>query len=271
MINQIKDKWAETLYLIFLSLLIASVPCRATADDTACRNVKPSHTYYLPDGPSGKRSLLVVYEPDGQNYPIFIYLKTNSKCRNVLSTWGRGIKFQENKKSGYPDVEVYWHHGASKNPPVAHYVWVGNKYVDAERSKSEALNKQALKLFNQGKIHEAISLWEQAVELGIIPGLGYTSNSEALNNIGFAYYKLALKSHSEEDFKLARTYLEQTLEVDPTRWVAYLNLGDLYVALDWPEEAIENYQELLELNPKYKNADKIKERIKGLSHKITTK
>jgi len=107
--------------------------------------------------------------------------------------------------------------------------------------------------------------------LAIIPGLGYTSNAEALNNLGFAYYKLATKSKSDEHFELARTYLEQSIEVDPRRWVAYLNLGDLYADRDWPEGAVENYSELLKINPNYKNAAKIKAKIKDLRGKIKAK
>jgi tetratricopeptide (TPR) repeat protein len=271
MINKMKDIWARTLFSIFASLVIASIPWRALADDTTCSDVNPAEIYDLPSDPSQKRSLLVVYEHGAQNNPIFIYLKTKSKCRVVLSTWGRRIEFQENKDSPYPDVQVYWHHSADENPPVNHYIWAGNKYVDAEQSKSETLNKEALKLFNQGKIHKAIELWKQAVKLAIIPGLGYTSNAEALNNLGFAYYKLATKSNSDEHFELARTYLEQSIEVDPRRWVAYLNLGDLCAVRDWPEEAIENYEKLLELNPNYKNADKIKEKIRDLRGKIKAK
>jgi hypothetical protein len=55
--------------------------------------------------------------------------------------------------------------------------------------------------------------------LAIIPGLGLTSNSEALNNLGYAYYKLAEKTKSKEHLELALTYLEQTTEVSPERWI----------------------------------------------------
>jgi len=158
MINKMKDIWVRTLFSIFISLLIASVPWRALADDATCSNLNPAQTYNLSSDPSEKRFLLVVYEHGTQNNPIFIYLKTKDKCRVVLSTWGSGIEFQEKKDSPYPDVKVYWHHGAGENPPVNHYIWAGNKYLDAEQSKSEALNKEALKLFNQGKVHEAIEL-----------------------------------------------------------------------------------------------------------------
>lgn len=237
-----------------------------------CDNLNPAQVYELPKGSSGKQSLLVVYETKGsQNYPILIYLRKNKECRNVLYTEGRGIRFIEKKAQRFPDIEVYWHYGASENPIAGYYTWVGDKYVNVELTKSENLNRQALKLFTQGNIRDAIRLWEQAIKLSIIPGLGYTSNSEALNNLGFAYYKLALKTRSGEHFRLAQMYLDQAIEVDPKRWVAYLNLGDLFVELDRPESAVENYKKLLELNPNYKNAEQIKIIINKLSEKTNIK
>lgn len=259
---------------ILLSLLIVLMLCQIAIAivEENCDNLNPVQAYDLPVGPSGKQSLVVIYEVKGsQNYPILIYLQKNKECRNVLYTEGRGIRFIERKAQQFPDIEVYWHYGASDNRIAGYYTWNGVKYVNIELTKSEDLNKQALKLFNQGNIRDAIKLWEQAIKLAIIPGLGYTSNSDALNNLGFAYYKLGLKTRSEEHFHLAQMYLEQTTEVDPARWVAYLNLGDLFVELDWPERAVENYKKLLELNPDYKNAEKIKIKISKLSEKINVK
>jgi tetratricopeptide (TPR) repeat protein len=89
--------------------------------------------------------------------------------------------------------------------------------------------------------------------LAIIPGLGLTSNSEALNNLGYAYYKLAEKTKSKEHLELALTYLEQTTEV-----------------LDRPNEALHSYQELLKLNPNYKYASKIRKKIKSLKTIVDT-
>lgn len=260
------------MFLRFLLLSIIALPWRVLADAPYdCHDLKPSYTYDLPDLSSGKQSLLLVEDNEGsQNNPIFLYLKTGSKCKMVLSTWGRGMDFKKSKDGRYPDIVVYWHIGAGKNPPVAHYVWAGDGYVDAELSKSESLNKKALRHFERADIRGAIKLWEQAIALAIIPGLGYTSNTEALNNLGFAYYKLGLKSESDKYFKLARTYMEQSIEVDPRRWVAYLNLGDLFAEWDMPGEAIWHYNKLLDINPNYNRADKIREKIKSLTDKLTT-
>jgi tetratricopeptide (TPR) repeat protein len=243
------------------------------AENTNCNKLNPTYTYDLPDSPSGKESLLVVGDDDckASNCPIYIYLNTHGKCRFVLSSWGSGLNFIKSKISRYPDVIISWHYGGESGPPAGRYVWVGNGYVNAEAAQSDALNKEALRLFNQNNVEEAIKLWKKAIALSIIPGLGSTSNAEALNNLGFAYYKLAITSQSDEHFKLARTYIEQSIEVDPRRWVAYLNLGDLCVAWDWPEEAIKNYEKLLKTNPNYKNATEIRGKIKELNSKIKAK
>jgi tetratricopeptide (TPR) repeat protein len=247
------------------------VPFEVTAAVTNCSNINPIHTYELPEGSQGKQALFVVYESTGsQNCPILVYLRTNEGCLNVLYTEGSGIRFQKSKKKVFPDIEVYWHYSADDTPTLGSYTWDGNKYVDVETAKSQELYLQALKLFRKGDIRGAIEFWERSIKLAIIPGLGLTSNSEALNNLGYAYYKLAEKTKSKEHLELALTYLEQTTEVSPERWIAYLNLGDLYIVLDRPNEALHSYQELLKLNPNYKYASKIRKKIKSLKTIVDT-
>ena len=137
--------------------------------------------------------------------------------------------------------------------------------------KSKRLNKEALEYFKKGNIDKAIAIWEKAKGLAIIPGLGFTSNAEVLNNLGFAYHKLAKKTESDEHYNRSLYYLDATIQVDYKRWEAHLNLGDLYLEMNSPKDAVESYEKLLELNPTYKNADKIKAKIATLREQLKDK
>lgn len=230
-----------------------------------------SGSYEIIEGNTTKK-LLVSFGSGGQNSQITVYLKDDNERRVVLNSWGSGVHFKENHESVYPIIEVSWHHSASENP-VTTYKWNGHKYEDIEMIDSRKLNEQALQLFNKRMIHDAISLWERASELAIIPGLGHTGNAEVLNNLGFAYYELYklrknLETNSEDEyFNKAVYYLDATTEVDFYRWTAYLNLGDLYFDVGCYKSAVKNYEILLGLKPDYKYKDKIKKRIKSVKNK----
>ncbi len=134
-----------------------------------------------------------------------------------------------------------------------------------EKALSEALNEQALKVFKAGDIEEAIRIWRFATGFYYgDPRAGFTLNAEVSNNLGFAYYKLFRESGDYDHFRSAYYNFQHALEVEPRRWQAYLNMGDLELELKDYNGARYNYEKLLELNPSYKYADKIKDRIKWL-------
>jgi tetratricopeptide (TPR) repeat protein len=213
-------------------------------------------------------SLYVVHESNNSQNPfIHVYLQNSDGCRVVLSTQGSGVDFIKNSKNVFPDVDASWHMGADRSVNTF-YIWNGTRYVSREVQDSERLNKEALEYFNKGDLDRAIIIWEKAKDLAIIPGLGFTSNAEVLNNLGFAYYKLAKKTKNDAHYKRAEYYLDGTIQVDYKRWEAHLNLGDLYVEMNNPKNALQSYEKLLELNPTYKRADEIKAKITTLREKL---
>lgn len=121
-----------------------------------------------------------------------------------------------------------------------------------EMNQSKQLNEQALHLFKQGKLQEAISIWERASKLAIDQKVRLTSNAEVLNNLGFAYFKLGRDHYPE-----AIEYLKSALVIDANRWTIYLNLGDIYMAMVQQALAVDNYKKVLELKPDYKYADRL--------------
>lgn len=131
------------------------------------------------------------------------------------------------------------------------------------------LNDKALRAFERGEIQEALGLWEKAYGLALLPFIGLTANAEVINNLGFAYHKIARKTRSTAEYQKAVKYYKETIRVDKRRWQVYLNYADYYREVKNPRHAIENYELLLELNPNYKHADKIRNKITSLRQELT--
>jgi tetratricopeptide (TPR) repeat protein len=261
--------------IIFLAILILIYPLaqnvvaadQTFSDSNNCDAIKGSDAYHVDDD----NDLYAVHESNGSKNPfIYIYLKTPGGCRVLLSSQGSVVRFIKNSANKFPDVDALWHLGAEESAST-YYIWDGGKYVSRQASDTERLNKEALEYFEKGDIDRAIKVWEKAKDLAIIPGLGFTSNAEVLNNLGFAYHKLAKKTGSEKHYQLALYYLDAATQVDYTRWEAYLNLGDLYLDRNDREHALASYQKVLELNPKYRSADKIKLKLAELRDKTVKK
>ena len=265
----IKTTNCRLLILVFLCLAYMFAGQISIASDQAntCDEIKDANPFIV----DKQNNLYVVHESNNRQNPfIYVYLKNPDGCRVVLSTQGSSIDFINNSKNKFPDVEASWHMGADRSARTF-YVWNGNRYVSREAQDSERLNKEGLEYFKKGNIDRAIILWEKAKDLAIIPGLGFTSNAEVLNNLGFAYYTLAKTTKSDKHYKLALYYLDGAIQVDYNRWEAHLNLGDLYLDMDDPAYALQSYEKLLELNPNYKHAEKIKSKMATLREKLKDK
>lgn len=109
------------------------------------------------------------------------------------------------------------------------------------------------------------------------------ADAEVLNNLGFAYYVLGKQkndtryysySYGPTDNKMwllqptyyeqAEHYLQEALQIEPKRWSALLNMGDLEYDLNHFTWAIKRYEELLKVKPDYKFGDTIRQRITEL-------
>jgi tetratricopeptide (TPR) repeat protein len=241
--------------------LFADYPSLALDKIDKCDEIKDATPFIVDE----QNKLYITHESNNSQNPIlFVYLKNQGGCRLVLNTQGSSIDFIKNSRSKFPDIEASWHVGADKSVSFV-YIWNENSYISRDAQDSERLNKEALEHFRKNDLDGAIQIWEKAKKLSITPGLGLTSNAEVLNNLGFAYYKLAKKTESERYYKLARQNLDESTEVDPLRWQAYLNLGDLYAEQGDAEGAAQNYEKVLELNPNYKNAESIRNKIAALT------
>ena len=116
------------------------------------------------------------------------------------------------------------------------------------------LNQQGIKFMRAKDYANAEGKFMQA------SFLAGDKNPEYANNLGFAFYKL-------EKYDLAVYWLEKTIELDPKRSVAYLNLGDAYVKLNRSAEARDAYKKYLELAPDSKAAPDVKKKLDALPPK----
>lgn len=223
-----------------------------------CGDPIPEARYPLPDG---NKEVALFLSPS-----LEVLLKENGWCRPVLVTnnfvYNVNIEFRKTNESPYPDIVFTAKSGTGRLKSV--YAWDSGKYELKGLKESVTLNKKALTLFDKGKIREAIAIWEEAYGLAIRPQGDLTVNAEVINNLGFAYYKLAEKSHSEEYFLKAESFYKQALQVEPKRWIALLNLGEVYSALGKIDSAISSYEECLRLTPNSESTMKLRDRIDAL-------
>lgn len=120
-----------------------------------------------------------------------------------------------------------------------------------ETPNPAALNQEGLRLIRMRKYAEAEGKFMRA---SLLAG---DKNPEYANNLGFAYHKL-------EKYDFAVYWLKKTIELDPKRSVAYLNLGDAYAKLNRNADARDVYKKYLELAPDSKAAPDVKKKLDAL-------
>jgi predicted O-linked N-acetylglucosamine transferase (SPINDLY family) len=128
--------------------------------------------------------------------------------------------------SGVRALEVFFRSAVAHARPVS--------------GSSEAWNEQGIKLIEQGRLHEALASFREAVHLR-------PDNAEALNNLG-----AALKLQEQFDEAIAR--YRKALQLKPDFPEAYSNLGNVLRLLGRPGEAVESFQHALRLKPNYAEA-----------------
>ena len=81
--------------------------------------------------------------------------------------------------------------------------------------------------------------------------------AQAANNLGFVYYR-------QQRYAEAARWLENTLKIDPSRAVAYLNLGDAYLHGGDHARAKQAYNTYLELQPQGSGAGQARAQLQKL-------
>jgi hypothetical protein len=113
-----------------------------------------------------------------------------------------------------------------------------------------ARNKEGMQLMEQKDYEGAMAKFAEAA----------VKNSDDpifANNAGFAYYKMG-------KYEDSLYWYDKTIEIDPERAVAYLNLGDSLAKLKRNADARKAYAKYLELAPESKAAPDVKKKLEAL-------
>jgi TPR repeat len=175
----------------------------------------------------------------------------------VCAVYGTDIAFSDNEE-GPKDIRVSgWYGDRGRHvfkllnglyvPGSALTGGVGP--ATAQKSPDPAeLNEQGIKLMHAMNYAGAEVKFQQA---SLSSG---DKNPEYANNVGFALYK-------QEKYDLAISWFKKTIQLDPQRAVAYLNLGDVYAKLNRNAEARGAYGKYLDLVPDSKSAADVKKKL----------
>ena len=157
-------------------------------------------------------------------------------------------------------------HGWEQEEADHVYKFIGGKYVWVNKPSAVELHSKGLEAFRIKQYGEAASKFEEAAKLD-------PKSAQYANDLGFAYYKMAIEMQTARpdapsiynaNFEKAVAFLQKTIEIDPKRAVAYLNLGDVYVKLNRTVEARQAYTKSLELLSDSKSAAEVKKKLASL-------
>jgi len=112
------------------------------------------------------------------------------------------------------------------------------------------LDRQGQAFYREKKYDEAVKKCLAAVALR-------PNDPLLLNNLGFIYYQMGRYDDS-------LTYLQKTLDIDPHRKEAHLNIADLFKKLGRNAEAKQHYEQFLALYPSSSRAEEVRKTIQSL-------
>ena len=116
------------------------------------------------------------------------------------------------------------------------------KAIELKPDYSDAYNYLGFVYFRQGKVNEAIQVYNKALE-----NLLYLNPQDAHLNLGVAY--LSLKQYEK-----AKAQFEEAIRLVPDFAAAYHSLGKTYEGLGQYDKARTSYEKAVEFNPDYAEA-----------------
>jgi tetratricopeptide (TPR) repeat protein len=129
---------------------------------------------------------------------------------------------------------------------------VAPKPVDAgiRRQLAQRANDRVLQLYKEKQYAQAEAAFTEALKYR--PDFGL-----AANNLGFVYYK-------QEKYAEAARWFENTIQIDASRAIAYLNLADARMRQGDADKAKTAYTSFIALAPNHPNAGYAREQLNKL-------
>jgi len=206
---------------------------------------------------NGCEDRLVIFDKDGRE------LTRQQNCGATEYGWvcdiqGSDISL-ENTADGKEEIQVSGgEDGKDHVFRLVHGVYVPtppfSRPVSLADKDAMALNDIGIKSMKRGDYEDAATAFASAVDSGVTKR---PATALYANNAGFAYYKL-------KRYQDAVGWFQRAISVDPSRAIAYLNLGDAYGKLNRNAEARQAYTKYLELAPNSKSAPDVKKRLAAL-------
>jgi Flp pilus assembly protein TadD len=131
------------------------------------------------------------------------------------------------------------------------------KNLEADPENVERIIELASRYGEENQIRQAVELLEQAIDID-------PENATAQYNLGVCYLKILEsdlevsemwedKADDEEFFELAIVAFQRAIELDAEFVEAYNNLGMLYALRGWSDQAREQWEASLRIDPDQPN------------------
>lgn len=156
--------------------------------------------------------------------------------------WGRAIAVYEKLLNLKPDEATAWGFLAQiyaklgQKETAAEY-WAQAFRLKPELIKAQDYHKLGQTFWEQGKVEDAIDLYQRAIERN--------------PNLGASYYQLAEILTEREDWQKAREIYEQLLKKDPQQARAHHKLGTVSLQQGKLAEAIAQFHQAIECDPEF--------------------
>lgn len=183
--------------------------------------------------------------------PIFAVMPEKGEAASIIREAGAGYivdsKAVHQVKNKLHELYLSWKQGAlstqSDTAVIAGYdkrhltgklAEHFNSRIEHRQTSSEAMNREGERLYEEGKIDEALNVFQQALTLN-------PRSTETLNNLGVAYFHL----NSQDK---AISCLIRALEIDPADTNSLINTYQIYSALGFERDAKDILQRIRELS-----------------------
>ncbi len=201
-------------------------------------------------------------EKDPQNADIYFYKGTIFKevgdTVKALSNFQTATELNPQFYNAYVQIGMLLKNRKDKNAEkyFDNAIRVSNAPEDALYAKANLLKEDGVRLYDAGKEKEAVAKLSGAIDQFKKVIEVNHKNAEAYMGVGFCYYQMDSLHEAYKYYGLAAT-------MEPTYAGAYFSQGLCAEELGKTKEAIQLYQNCLNIDPEFKRAQEHLDKLKG--------